>query len=62
MTATTQPRPSTSFGALPPRLKIKLRLAESLERLAEDATPHAAGEFLTRADALRAEVEAYTRG
>lgn len=46
------------FKNLPPRLKIKIRLAEMLERQAEDAsTIDLEYDFLARANALRAEVE-----
>jgi hypothetical protein len=48
-----------TFTSLPPRLKIKVRLAEDLERLA-DTTPSIDRryDFLAQADALRAEVDA----
>jgi hypothetical protein len=46
------------FKSLPNRLKIKIRLAEMLERDAEDAySIDLRYDFLERADALRAEVE-----
>jgi hypothetical protein len=47
------------FKNLSPRLKIKIRLADSLDLLAEDAvTIDARYDFEERAAALRAEVEA----
>lgn len=48
------------FKSLPSRLKIKIRLAEMLERQAEDApTIDGRYDLLDRAAALRDEVEAY---
>lgn len=50
------------FKSLPPRLKVKIRLAELLERDAAVADSiDREYELLARADALRAEVEAYIR-
>jgi len=47
-----------TFKSLPPRLKIKIRYAELLERQAEDAPSiDQRYDFLDRADALRAEVD-----
>lgn len=47
------------FKNLPPKYKVKVLLADSRERLAEDAVPHLAFDFLADADRLRAEVEAF---
>lgn len=50
------------FTNLPNTMKIKVRLAESLERLAEGASSvDAEYDLLARADALHADVEAYVR-